>query len=303
VVCFTKPSCEVIDKSRGEDMDDCDFSLTIAIVGLGLIGGSYAKAIRGLKPKKIIGIDKDLKTLETAIDSEIIDEGFIEGEILKEADLIILALYPKATIEFARKNAANFKIGAVITDVCGVKQVIIQEIVELLPEYVEFVGGHPMAGKESKGFEQSCKELFIDSNYIITPHEKNSLKNLALIEQMAYGIGCKKVIRIDSKEHDSIISYTSQLPHVIAVALMNSDLSKDFINCFAGGSFKDATRVADINAKLWIELLTINSSDIMLEIAKFQKKLDTLQKAICTNNVSQLEEYFSDAVQKRRMLI
>jgi prephenate dehydrogenase len=285
-------------------MEDIDFNLNITIVGLGLIGGSLAKALKELNPKKIYGIDCDERAIKNAVNLGIIDEGYINGDVaLPESDLVIIALYPKECIKFVRENRNNFKTGAILTDTCGVKQVIIEEMNSLLPSEIEFVGGHPMAGKESKGLAYASKDLFIGSNYIITPHNKNIEESLRLIEKMAYAIGCKNVIRVEGEEHDRIISFTSHLPHVIAVSLMNSDMLKDFLGLFVGGSFKDATRVAEINSKLWLELFTINSEKIIEEIEKFEGKLIDVKEAIKNKNTEALEDFFNSAQQERKKLI
>lgn len=285
-------------------MEDIDFNFCIAVVGLGLIGGSYAKALKKLNPKKIYGIDCDENIINCALETGIIDEGYKDGSIaLREADLIILALYPKECVRFVRDNKNNFKPGSIITDTCGVKHMIIEEINSIIPEKIEFIGGHPMAGKESKGLQYSTEDIFIGSNYFITPHNKNCEKSLKLVENMAYAIGCKNVIRVDSEEHDRIISYTSHLPHVIAISLMNSDVLKDTLGLFIGGSFKDATRVAEINSRLWLQLLTINSDEIIKEIENFENKLFDIKEAIKTKNIDTLEVLFNSADQKRKKLI
>ncbi|GIM29526.1 prephenate dehydrogenase [Clostridium polyendosporum] len=285
-------------------MDDNGFSFNIAVVGLGLIGGSYAKALRELKPKKLYGIDLNESSLLKAKKMGIIDEGFTDGSvILKEADLVIIALYPEDTVKFIKDNVCNFKDGAVITDTCGVKQMIVEEALSFLPETVEFVGAHPMAGKESQGFDTASKDLFKNSNYIITPHKENSEKSINLIEKMAKAIGCKSVVRVDIEEHDNIISYTSQLPHVIAVALMDSDICKDAIDLFIGGSFRDATRVAAINEKLWTQLFSLNSDRLVYEIEKFQEALNKIKRAIKSQDKSDLEDIFKDAAQRKRMML
>ena len=285
-------------------MDDGGFDFNIAIVGLGLIGGSYAKALKALKPKKIYGIDINENVLDKALNMGIIDEGHTDGNIvLKNSDLVIIALYPEDTVKFIKDNILNFKSGTVITDTCGVKQMVIEEINSILPETIEFVGAHPMAGKESWGINASSEDIFRDCNYIITPCSKNSDKSLTLIAKMAKAIGCRNVVYVNSEEHDKIMSYTSQLPHVIAVSLMNSNLFIDEAVQFIGGSFKDSTRVADINSKLWTQLFMLNSSNLINEIEKFEEALEEIKEAVRTENRDALNNMFADAGQKRRMML
>lgn len=284
-------------------MEESDFNFNVLIVGLGLIGGSYAKALRELKPKNISGIDTDETTLNDALRMGIIDEGFKNGDIaLRHADIIVIALYPQDTIKFIENNIGNFKAGAVITDTCSVKQMIVDKINYILPETIEFVGGHPMAGKETYGLQASSKDIFLDTNYIITPQIRNTEKNLCFIEKIAKAIGCSNVVRVDPEVHDRIIAFTSQLPHVIAVALMNSDICCELVNSFIGGSFKDATRVATINSKLWVELFTLNSDRIIDEIESFEESLLKIKVAIQSQDEQALKNFFNNSDKKRRMM-
>lgn len=289
---------------------DCDgsgfgfkFDLNVTIVGLGLIGGSYAKALRALNPKKIFGIDLDVESLDNALKTGVIDEGYTNGDIvLKKSDLIIIALYPTDTIKFIENNLQNIKENAVITDSCGLKKLITEKMLDILPGTIEFVGGHPMAGKESKGFTGSSKDIFLNSNYIITPNEKNSEKNIKLIEDMAKAIGCKNVVRITPVEHDRIISYTSHLPHIVAVSLINSEKSSDITNLFIGGSFKDTTRIATINSELWAELFVLNSDNLICEIEKFEESLLKIKNAIKLKDRCALQNIFTGASLKRKKM-
>lgn len=284
-------------------MEECDFNFNIVIVGLGLIGGSYAMAFRELKPRQICAIDRNEKVLEQALKMRVIDKGSIDGEnFLKEADLVIIALYPEETIKFVNNNKDNFKEGAVITDTCGIKIGVVEKINSFLPQSIDFIGGHPMAGKESKGLKSASKEIFKNANYIITPAERNKIENIDLIEKMARSIGCKNVVRLTPEEHDKIISYTSHLPHVIAVALMNSNMIEN-VGLFIAGSFKDATRVANINSTLWSELFTLNSESLVAEIEKFEESIKEIKKAIKSDNKEELISILKSASEKRRRMI
>lgn len=288
-----------------EDSDFKNFNINIAVVGLGLIGGSYAMALRKLNPKKICGIDMDEEVLEQALKKGIIDRGSKSGEsILKEADLIVIALYPQQSIDFIRENIHNFKNNALITDTCGIKTGIINEVNSFLPQHIDFVGGHPMAGKEAAGLQAASEDLFKGANYIITPIEKNKKENIKFIEQTARAIGCKNVVSVSPWEHDRIISFTSQLPHVIAVSMMNSDNSKDNISMFTGGSFKDATRVAAINSTLWSQLFTLNAQNLIDEIERFENSIKEIKRAILSEDISTLEYIFNNAsLNKRKTMV
>lgn len=287
-------------------MENPDFSdFTIAVAGLGLIGGSYAMALKKLNPREICGIDKDEATLEKALREGVIDRGSINAaDILKDADLVVIALYPEEAVGFIKNNMSSFKRQAVITDTCGIKMGIIEEVHSFLPQDMDFIGGHPMAGKETKGLQSADSDLFRDANYIITPVERNKERNVELICRIAEGIGCKNVVSITPEEHDRIISFTSQLPHVIAVSLMNSGNAEGDLALFTGGSFKDATRVASINSILWSQLFTLNSDNLIDEIEKFEENIKTIKMAIRSEDKNALEDIFNcAALNKRKMMV
>ncbi|MBP1743271.1 MAG: Prephenate dehydrogenase [Firmicutes bacterium] len=284
--------------------DFSDFGINIAIVGLGLIGGSYAMALRELNPKSIIGIDKDPGVIGEALSSGVIDSGSTSGsEALKDANLVIMALYPKESVEFLKKNVRFLKKGAVVTDSCGVKKDVIEKVCDFLPEHVDFIGGHPMAGKEKKGLRASDKNLFKGTNYILTPIARNRKENVKLVENMAVAIGCKNVVSITPEEHDRVISLTSQLPHVIALALVNSCLSETNIGLFAGGSFSDATRVAEINSTLWSQLLLMNSENLLEVIEKFEDSISRIKSALRDRDKEALDDIFISASTNKRKMV
>lgn len=285
-------------------MDESGFKLNIAIVGLGLIGASYAMALKDLAPKCIYGVDKNEETLKKALDMGIIDKAYKNGDsFLKNVDLIIIALYPQDTVEFIKDNLHNLKDGVLITDTSGIKESVVDEINSMLPDNIEFVGGHPMAGKEAGGINFASKEIFKGANYIITPTVKNNKNNVDFIEKMAKNIGFKNVIYINPEEHDRIISFTSQLPHVIAVSLIDACIEENDIGLYTGGSFKDATRVAVINSMLWSELFTMNSEKLISEIERFEQSISKLKNAIKYRDVNELDCIFRKVSLKRKEMI
>lgn len=285
-------------------MEESDFNFNISVIGLGLMGGSLAKALRCLNPKRVYGVDICEDTVKKALHMGIIDEGDISGKsLLMDSDIVIIALYPDDAVRFVKDNIEHFKAGAVVTDICGLKQKIIEELIDVIPDSIEFVGGHPMAGKETCGIEAASGDIFIDTSYIITPHRNNTEKCLSLIERMAKGIGCKNVVRVDIEEHDRIITFTSQLPHVIAVALMNTRMCMDISAPFVGGSFRDATRVAAINTNLWQQLFTLNSERLIEEIERFEETLSGIKEAIKSHDKENLNKVFLRANEKRRKML
>lgn len=290
-------------------MEENDFNLKIAIVGLGLIGGSFGKALRhrrkqdGSGAYRIHGVDKNINSIKQALELGIIDDGYTEGEKgILDADLIILALYPEDTIQFVKRYRSSFKRGAVITDVCGIKQKLMEEILEIIPEGIEFVGGHPMAGKELSGIEHASSHLFDGSSYIITPHENNSPESIELVEKMARMLGCSNIVKTSPIQHDRIISFTSQLPHLLAVSLMNSVSMSENAVGFVGGSFRDATRVAEINSELWAQLFLMNADTLVNEVELFEAILSEIKNSIKNRDLDSLNHYFKKAEQERKRI-
>jgi len=273
---------------------------TLSIVGLGLIGGCYAKTLRD-EFDVIYGIDLDEKALSYSESQGIIDKGFVDPKIpLSKSDLIVICLYPNLVEEFIEKNKDNFKSNSVITDAVGVKGDMIDRVIEKLPSNIDFVGAHPMAGREVQGVWNSSKEIFMDANFIITPHPSNHLKNLDLIERLAYKMGFKMVTKITPKKHDEIISFTSQLSHAIAVALVNSDEKNFDTNVFIGDSFRDLTRIAMINEDLWDDLFMGNRKNLIKKIEKFEESLDIIKDALKKEDSKSLKEEFKRSTVRRK---
>lgn len=282
-------------------MDISDFSITV--VGLGLIGGSYAMALKKLSPKNLWGVDLDEETLKKAENLDIIDKGYKDAKVpLSKSDIVIIALYPQSVEKFVRDNISYFRKNTIITDVGGIKKSIIDQIFSFLPEDIDFIGGHPMAGREDKGISFATDKIFKDANYILTPVDKNKTENIEIVEKIAKSIGCKNVIRMSPQNHDEIIAYTSQLPHVIAVSLMNSDNTDMNMSFITGGSFKDTTRVAVINCELWSQLLISNKDNVIKSIEDFQSEMSFFKNAIIDGDINTIEKSLKSACNKRREL-
>lgn len=254
--------------------------MNITIVGLGLIGGSLAKALKGYPECTVYGINHRQEIVDMAIaDRVIANRGESEEEIIKKSDLVVLCLYPSLCIDFVKKHINNFKKGALLTDVCGIKEKFVKDINEIIRPDMEFVGAHPMAGREVYGYVNSIPTLFQNCNFLITPLEENSENAIEEIEKMAKYIGAKKIVRISPKAHDEMIAYTSQLMHVIAVALCDNKHIEVASN-FAAGSLRDCTRVAVINEVLWSELFIENKDALCVLIDEMKESLDRIEKAI-----------------------
>lgn len=273
---------------------------TLSIVGLGLIGGCYAKTLRD-EFDTIYGIDLDKKALSYAESECIIDKGFIDTKIpLSESDLVVICLYPNLIKKFIEMNKENFKPDTVITDAVGIKGEWIDKIIECLPANIDFVGAHPMAGREVQGVWNSSEKIFHGANFIITPHPLNNPNNLDLIEQLAYKMGFKSVSRITPKKHDEIISFTSQLTHAIAVALVNSDEKNFDTNVFIGDSYRDLTRIAMINEELWDKLFMGNKDNLIKKIEKFEESLDIIKNSLKEGDSESLKEEFRKSTARRK---
>ena len=277
--------------------------LTFAIVGLGLIGGSYAKALRNLKVRKILGMDISHGIARACLNANMIDEVIeADGSNLKEADVIICSVYPEAIVGFVRQNVQNFAEGMLMTDATGVKGTMPHDIQALLPESCEFISGHPMAGRQGSGLGMSDAAIFNNSNYIIVPTEKNSPEAVRWLEEFAKALGCARSVKVSTEDHDKIIAYTSGLPHITAVALVNSASYNENTQYFIAGGFRDATRVADINPDLWSDLFLSNRANVIAEIENYQSQLERWKKAIEDNDRETLKEIMREAGPRRRQL-
>ena len=277
--------------------------LTFAIVGLGLIGGSYAKALRNLKVRKILGMDISHGIARACLNANMIDEVIeADGSNLKEADVIICSVYPEAIVGFVRQNVQNFAEGMLMTDATGVKGTMPQDIQALLPESCEFISGHPMAGRQGSGLGMSDAAIFNNSNYIIVPTEKNTPEAVRWLEEFAKALGCARSVKVSTEDHDKIIAYTSDLPHITAVALVNSASYNENTQYFIAGGFRDATRVADINPDLWSDLFLSNRANVIAEIENYQNQLERWKKAIENNDRETLKEIMREAGPRRRQL-
>lgn len=269
-----------------------DLNLSITVVGLGLIGGSLAMALRELSPKALYAVDINEETIRAAKTSGVIDEGYKDAEIpLKKSDLVIISLYPNDSLKFIKDNVNKFKKGAIVTDTVGIKEKMMMEVSDLEKKNFDFIGGHPMAGKEVSSFKNATKDLFVNASYIFTPSEDSKTENIELLENIAKGIGCNQVVIVDSKKHDEMIAYTSQIAHVIAVAMVENDL---FLQSkgFSAGSLRDVTRVANINAELWSELMIENKESLVGQIEAFEENLEKIKMAIKKEDYTGLKEIF-----------
>lgn len=277
--------------------------MKILIVGLGVIGGGYAIALKEAGYTDVYGVDKNTETLEKAKKLGIIREGFEnEDEIISKIDLIVLAIYPNLVKDFIIKNKNKFKKNALITDVTGIKELFIHDIIKILPQNVDFVFAHPMAGREKQGIDYATNKVFEGANFLIIENEKNKEENLNLVEKLAYEMGFKHIRRTTPKFHDEMIAFTSQLPHVLAVALINSDLENRNTGEFIGDSYRDLTRIANMNEKLWSLLFLGNKENLLTVINSFEDEVNKIKKCIESEDKKGLEELFIKSTKRREKL-
>ncbi len=275
-------------------------NLTVTVVGLGVIGGSFAEGLKKIGVGTVYGIDKNSNTLTTAIQKNFIDKGFSSGaEPLSKSDIVILALYPNLLKNFILENNSFFKKNSVLTDVAGIKEKIVSELKPILRDDIDFILGHPMAGKEKQGIEFADVNVFKGANYILVDTKNNKSENIILLEKLIKELGFKNINYQSAKEHDEIIAFTSQLTHLIAVALVNSDNEKYNTPKLVGDSFRDLTRIAKINENLWTELFLGNKNNLLNMIEQFESELDKLKFLLEKEDVEGLQREFKKSTFRR----
>lgn len=277
--------------------------MNIVIVGLGVIGGSYAMSLKKAGYDTVYGIDTNKETLAKAREQGYILDGDLDGAaLLNKADLTILCIYPHSVPGFLSAHKNDFKQGSVITDATGIKSALVQQLEFLLPDGVDFVPGHPMAGREKMGFDFASDTVFKGANYLITPLPHNREESLLLIETLAIALGFKRVRRISPKTHDMLIAHTSQLPHAMAVALINSDREGRETGQFIGDSYRDLTRIARINGALWSELFLSNKEFLLEAMGDFSAQLALIEDALRREDKDALIRLFETSTARREKL-
>ncbi len=273
----------------------------IAIVGLGVIGGSFAKNLHHTFPEIIVnGIETNPASLNQALIDGVITKGEEKNQsILQQADLVIFTLYPHQIKNFIQQNQHFFKKGALLTDVTGVKEKIIEDISPIIPKDCSFLFGHPMAGRESQGYAFGSKDIFKQANYLLIETATFAPSLADTFSQLLKGMGFKTITWTTPKFHDEAIAYTSQLPHVLAVSLINSSSHPESFTPYTGDSFKELTRIAKINGPLWQELFFSNKASLLDKIEGFEKELAILKDALKNEDSPLLLEKLQEAKTRR----
>ena len=271
----------------------------ILIVGLGLMGGSYAMALKRLG-YGVSAIDIDPESIRYAIDKGLIDKGSTKADpdLISNADAVIFALYPKTFTSWIEENQKFLKPGIFITDVTGVKECIVYKIQDILRDDVEFIASHPMAGREVSGVQNSSDMIFRDANYIVVPTEKNTPEAIEWCMMLGRILGFRKISVLSPAEHDKMIAYVSQLTHCIAISLMTgTDL--EHVENFTGDSFRDLTRIARINENMWSELFLMNKDTLIDQMDRFIDELTQIKKLIADEDTEGLKEKMRLSTERR----
>ncbi len=272
--------------------------MNIAVVGLGLIGGSICKALKANTFHHIMGIDSDKETIKKALAAGAIDEE-ISVEKLGEANLTIVALYPMAIVDFVKENADGFKKGSIVMDICGIKSYIVKNCTPILEERgVIFIGTHPMAGTEHSGFDYSDGDLFRKASFIITPTENTPQIAIDLVSTLGACMNFGKVVLATPEQHDRNIAYTSQLAHVVSNAYVKSP-SLFNADGFSAGSFLDLTRVAYLNEEMWSGLFLCNKEPLLFEINNIINSLSEYRDAMVNDDIVKLKELLKDGRERK----
>ena len=275
--------------------------MNIAVIGLGLIGGSLAMALKDFEEAVVTGVVRSRSTLEYAQEHGVCHQVTLDPvEVLPQADVVWLCMQPKAIIEFMQQHKDHFKPGALVTDVCGVKTAVV-EGAKVLPDTVDFIGCHPMAGKETSKLQNAEATLFRNAHFIMTPREESTKEHMELMERMAAHMGFRDVVRTSPEEHDALIAYTSQVMHVMAVAVCDDPA---LFSCkgFEGGSFRDCTRVAALDVPLWSELFELNAPALAKVIARLEDNLRAYREVLEQGDTERLKEKLTFSSQRKKQM-
>ncbi len=253
-----------------------DKNKKILIVGLGLLGGSYAMCLKR-QGYAVKAITRSQSSIDFAVEKGYIDAGKaeVDAELIAEADIIVVALYPQTFIDWMKENAHLIKPGTIVTDVTGVKGFVVDKIQSLMPNGVEFISAHPMAGREVYGVQNADESIFRAANYIVVPTDKNTEEGIEICKSLGETLEFNTISCLGVKEHDAMIAFLSQLTHCIAVSLMCANDSPELVK-YTGDSFRDLTRIANINDEMWSELFLENREALLVEMDAYRQTFNKL---------------------------
>ena len=261
--------------------------MTVGIVGLGLIGGSIAKAYKANSDFKVLGADSDSVIVEFAKMAQAIDEELGEGN-LKSCDVILVAIPPVAAVDYLKRNAKNISKKALVIDCCGTKRIVCEECFKLAEQFgFTFVGGHPMAGTHNSGFKYARANLFNNAPMVIVPPVFDDMQLLERVKDALKPLCFGKISVTTAKKHDEMIAFTSQMAHVVSNAYIKSPTAREHRG-FSAGSYKDLTRVAWLNPYMWAELFLENQDNLLKEIDCLIDNLNEYRSAIADKDQKRL---------------
>ncbi|MFR6072521.1 MAG: prephenate dehydrogenase [Faecalitalea cylindroides] len=275
--------------------------MNIGIIGLGLMGASFAKRLSPQKDKTIYGIDQNKQTIQTALELNIIKEGSTDPDkLIKKCNLIILALYPTMIKPWIVENQQYLESGTILMDISGVKTNIVEPVQAILREDLELISIHPMCGRESRGIDFAQADIFDNANYIIVPTDKNTPKAIEAAKQLGKDLRVKNISILSCEEHDRMIGFLSQLTHVIAVSLMNTHDNSHLVE-YTGDSFRDLTRIATINEDLWSELFLLNKDILLDEIDQFLDATKHFRDSLEKEDIDEMKRLFIQSTNRRKL--
>ena len=275
--------------------------IKILIVGLGLIGGSYAEAL-SKKGYEVGAIDQKQEAIEFALRKGYIASGktSVDKDYVGKFDIVVFALYPHAFVEWIEKYQNCLKSGAIVTDVTGVKGGVVCDVQNALRKDVEFIAAHPMAGRECSGVENAKAEIFEGANYIVVPTEKNTQEAIELCKDLGRELGFKHISELSVKQHDETVGFLSHLTHCIAVSLMVCKESGHLAD-YTGDSFRDLTRIAKINDEMWSELFLLNKDEIVEQMNLFEQHFGKLKECIQNDDREGIREMMRLSTKRRKV--
>ena len=271
----------------------------ILIVGLGLIGGSYAKGLTRLG-YHVYAIDPDAEAVSYAKENGIIEDGSTEADpkLIQKADAAIFALYPSVFVRWIKEHGNQFKEGTLLTDVTGVKSCVVYEVQKALPKGIEFIGAHPMAGREVSGIRNADERIFLNANYIVTPTEQNTPEAIEWCKSLGKLLGFRHIAVLSPEEHDEMIGFVSQLTHCIAVTLMTCNDNRHLVD-YTGDSFRDLTRISRINETMWSELFLMNKANLLEQMDLFIRELSEMRTLLEAEDREGLKEKMKLSTERR----
>lgn len=273
----------------------------ILIVGLGLMGGSYAQALTEAG-YHVGAVTRSQSSIDYALENGLIESGTINptAEYIGEFDVIVFSLYPHVFLDWIEKHQSYIKKGAILTDVTGVKQSVVYKVQAIIRPDLEFIGAHPMAGREVYGVQNATARIFNGANYIVTPTEANSARAIEICKDLGRVIGCARISELTPEVHDEMIGFLSQLTHCIAVSLMTCKES-DHLVSYTGDSFRDLTRIAKINEDMWSELFLLNKRELLEQMDLFTQQFGKLRQAIEDGDTDTMKDMMRLSTSRRTL--